>query len=206
MFQDLRYAIVMARRNVGFAAAALITLALGIGATTTLRRARAPAPPAPRFHRGRHAPRHAKDAGERGVVRQYLGGPAVGRQFADLFADDRNTRTEIVGIVGNVLKDGNDRWRRELGIRAAIGADGLDLVRVVLRESLGATVIGVGVGLLVASWLTQFMRATLFGVAPLDTVAFAAAPLVLTAAAALACIYPAYRAASTDPAVALRAD
>jgi ABC-type lipoprotein release transport system permease subunit len=47
---------------------------------------------------------------------------------------------------------------------------------------------------------------TLFGVTPLDGIAFAAAPLVLIAAATLACAYPAFRAASTDPALALRAE
>ena len=96
--------------------------------------------------------------------------------------------------------------RREFGIRAAIGASRFDLVRLVLRDGVSLTVTGVGIGLLLSSRLTQFMRATLFGVTPLDRMAFAAAPIVLIAVAMLACAYPAFRAASTDPAFALRAE
>jgi putative ABC transport system permease protein len=76
----------------------------------------------------------------------------------------------------------------------------------VLREGASVTAVGVAIGLLLSSWLTQFMRAILFGVAPLDRVAFAAAALVLSAVAMLACLHPALRAASTDPALALRAE
>jgi putative ABC transport system permease protein len=96
--------------------------------------------------------------------------------------------------------------QREFGIRAAIGASRFDLVQLVLGEGLGLTVAGVGIGLLCCTWLTPFMRATLFGVSPLDGTVFVAAPLVLIAVATLACVYPAIRAASTDPAVALRVD
>jgi ABC-type lipoprotein release transport system permease subunit len=50
------------------------------------------------------------------------------------------------------------------------------------------------------------MRGALFGVAPLDTLSFAAAPIVHLVVAAVACVLPASRAASTDPAQALRID
>jgi putative ABC transport system permease protein len=238
-------------------------------------------------------------------ARQYLAGSSVGRQFGDMFPDDKGTRTEIVGVVGDVLKDGNDRShqpeiyfvqgsptrridfdakilvrttgdpaglaplfrdmaretdraavveltpladlvarsvdqprfsmlilmifaalalvlasvglygvvsytvaqrRRELGIRAAIGARRVDLVALVIREGLSATVVGIGIGLLIAIGVTRFMGAILFGVTPLDGVAFASAPLVLIAVATLACARPALRAASTDPALALRSE
>jgi predicted lysophospholipase L1 biosynthesis ABC-type transport system permease subunit len=239
-------------------------------------------------------------------VRQYLVGAAVGRQFGDLYREDKGTTTEIIGVVGNVLKDGNDRQpqpeiyflhgsatlriqgavnilvrttgdpaglaplvrsivreadraavveqvspladllarsvdqprfamtvlatfaalalalasvglygvlsfsvaqrRRELGIRAAIGAARSDLVALVLREGLSVTLVGVAAGVVAATWLTQFMQGILFGVTPLDATAFAAAPLVLLTVATLACLLPAFRAASTNPALALRAE
>jgi ABC-type antimicrobial peptide transport system permease subunit len=110
-----------------------------------------------------------------------------------------------VGVYGVVSHSVAER-RRELGIHAAIGASRLDLVRLVLHDGLSVTVAGVGIGLLVSSWLTPFMRATLFGVTPLDRAAFVAAPIVLIAVATLACASPAIRAASTDPAIALRAE
>ncbi|PYR87791.1 MAG: hypothetical protein DMF84_30685 [Acidobacteria bacterium] len=110
-----------------------------------------------------------------------------------------------VGLYG-VISHTVVQRRREFGIRAAIGASRFDLVRLVLRDGVSLTVTGVGIGLLLSSRLTQFMRATLFGVTPLDRMAFAAAPIVLIAVAMLACAYPAFRAASTDPAFALRAE
>jgi putative ABC transport system permease protein len=110
-----------------------------------------------------------------------------------------------VGL-GGVIAQTVVQRRREFGIRVAIGAGRLDIIRLVLREGLAVTTVGAATGLTIASWLTHYMRATLFGVTPLDGVAFAAAPLFVIGAAMLACAYPAFRAASTDPAVALRAE
>jgi putative ABC transport system permease protein len=75
---------------------------------------------------------------------------------------------------------------------------------LVVREGLGATVAGLGAGLLAAVFLTRLMRSVLFGVDPLDVFAFAAAPLVLIPIAVIACLLPASRAAQTDPIEALR--
>ncbi|HMF61498.1 MAG TPA: FtsX-like permease family protein, partial [Vicinamibacterales bacterium] len=110
-----------------------------------------------------------------------------------------------VGLYGVVSYSVAQR-RRELGIRAAIGARKVDLVFLVLREGLRATVLGIGIGLLISMGVTRFMGAILFGVTPLDGVAFASGPLVLIAVATLACALPALRAASTDPALALRSE
>jgi predicted permease len=239
-------------------------------------------------------------------VRQYLEGPVVGRQFSNLNSADNDTKTEIIGVVGNVLKDGNARGpqpeiyfvhgsparriessvnlvirttgeathlaslvrnivreadsaavvervtpladlvarsveqprfsvmvvamfavlalvlaslgiygvvsysvaqrRREFGIRAAIGAGRPDLVRLVLREGLGATAAGGAIGLVTSFWLMRFMRAILFGITPWDPVSFAVAPALLIAVTTAACLRPALRAASTDPALALRGE
>ena len=109
-----------------------------------------------------------------------------------------------VGLYG-VLSYGVSQRVRELGIRAALGARRIDLVRLVLLEGLSVTFVGLGVGGLVASFVTRLMQDLLFGVTPLDPITFAAAPAILTVAAVAACLGPALRAASTDPATTLRA-
>jgi ABC-type antimicrobial peptide transport system permease subunit len=230
----------------------------------------------------------------------------IGRRFKNLYNDDKNVITEIVGVVGNVLKDGHDRQpqpeiyfvhgsptkrmidfanilvrtmdeptplartlrgliheadstaivervapltelvsasveqprfattvvgtfaalalalasvglygvlsygvaerRRELAVRAALGARRADLVRLVLREGLAVTVAGAALGLVASTGLTRWMQGVLFGVTPLDAVSFALAPTVLLPVAVAACLVPARRAGATEPAVLLRGD
>jgi putative ABC transport system permease protein len=108
-----------------------------------------------------------------------------------------------VGLFG-VLSYTVAERRRELGIRAAVGAHRGQLIALVMREGLLVTAIGIGVGLLGAAALTRFMQSVLFGVTPLDPWSFAAGPLLLIPIAALACLGPALRAASADPATVLR--
>ncbi|MPY90763.1 MAG: FtsX-like permease family protein [Luteitalea sp.] len=109
------------------------------------------------------------------------------------------------GLYG-VLSYNIAQRRREIGVRAALGATRGDLVRMVLREGLTVTVIGLVVGVVVAAFATRAMASVLFGVTPLDHVAFAVAPLLLLVVACIACLIPARRAAGIDPADALRAE
>ncbi|MGH7635491.1 MAG: FtsX-like permease family protein, partial [Gemmatimonadaceae bacterium] len=110
-----------------------------------------------------------------------------------------------VGLYG-VLSYSVSQRRRELGVRAALGAGKSDLVRLVIREGLGAAGLGLALGLAAAAALTRLMQSVLFGVAPLDPLSFGAAPLVLALVALLACLVPARRAASIDPAEVLRCE
>jgi predicted permease len=96
--------------------------------------------------------------------------------------------------------------RRELGVRAALGATRRDLVSLVLRQGLGFTAAGLVIGLAGALGLARFMSDLLFGVAPTDALAFSLAPLPLLIAAGAACLVPARRAADADPAEVLRID
>jgi putative ABC transport system permease protein len=237
-------------------------------------------------------------------VRRYLRGTVVGRRFERQYGDEGVIPTEIVGVVGNVLKDGHDQAvepeiyyahgavpfslanyfsiairtygdpgavagsfrelaasidrgavvervdrledrvsasmaqprfattvlallaalglalasvglfavlsytvsqrRRELGVRAALGAGRSRILRLVLRQGLTVTMLGLALGLLVSAGLTRFLEGLLFGVTPLDTLSFVLAPVVLLPAAALASLVPALRAATVDPAVVLR--
>lgn len=96
--------------------------------------------------------------------------------------------------------------RREIGVRAALGAERRDLIALVVRQGLGVTVIGLAVGIAAAALLTRLMEKLLFGVEPLDPLSFAVAPAVLLVVALAACAVPALRAARVEPGVALRAD
>ena len=109
----------------------------------------------------------------------------------------------VVGLYG-VLSYSVSQRVCELAIRAALGAQRADLVYLVLREGLSVTFAGIALGVLGAGLFTRLMQDLLFGVTPLDPVAFTAAPGVLIVASFGACLGPALRAASTDPATTLR--
>jgi len=109
------------------------------------------------------------------------------------------------GLYG-VLSYSVSHRRREIGIRGALGARRSDLLSLVLRQGLTLTLGGLALGLLAAALVTRLLAGLLFGVTPLDPAAFAAAPALLLPIAALACLIPARRAASVDPAEALRSE
>ena len=110
-----------------------------------------------------------------------------------------------VGLYG-VLSYGVQQRRREMGVRAALGAERGQLVRLVLGRGLGVTAIGLALGLVASVATTRTLAGMLFGVTPLDPLAFIAAPLLLIPVAAAACLVPALRAASVDPSEALRCE
>jgi len=111
----------------------------------------------------------------------------------------------LVGIYGVTAYAVTQRTR-ELGIRMALGARGVDVVGLLMRESLRRVAVGVGLGLLAALGVTRALSAMLYEVAPRDAVTFAATALLLIAVALLATWLPARRATKVDPMVALRTE
>ncbi|HKX27086.1 MAG TPA: ABC transporter permease, partial [Blastocatellia bacterium] len=92
----------------------------------------------------------------------------------------------------------------EIGIRLVLGADRADVLRLILKEGMKLTSIGITLGLIAALGLTQLMKSLMFGISPLDPVTFGSVSALLTLVSLLASYLPARRAARTSPIVALR--
>jgi predicted permease len=92
----------------------------------------------------------------------------------------------------------------EIGIRMALGARRLDVVRLVLKNGMSLTLVGIALGLLGAFGLTRLIRGLLFDVTPTDPLTFIVVPLVLCVVALFACYLPARRATKVDALVALK--
>lgn len=96
------------------------------------------------------------------------------------------------------------RRTREIGIRMALGADARSTLQMILGEGLKVTLVGVGVGMLLAIGLGRALAGFLFDVQGLDPLVLGAAPVVLALVALFACYVPARRAELVDPTIALR--
>jgi predicted permease len=94
----------------------------------------------------------------------------------------------------------------EVGVRLAIGARPVDIVRLVLREGLGLGLAGVGIGIIASLFAAGALRSLLFEVAPRDPASLAACSAVLLLATLGAAWLPARRASRVDPIKALRAE
>jgi putative ABC transport system permease protein len=108
-----------------------------------------------------------------------------------------------VGIYG-VLGYSVMRRTHEIGIRMALGAGPREMVRLVLMEGTRLAILGLIIGAIAATVMTQFLKSLLFGITATDPLTFLAVAILLFSLALLACYLPARRAALVDPIVALR--
>jgi putative ABC transport system permease protein len=108
-----------------------------------------------------------------------------------------------IGVYGVIAYAVTERTR-EIGIRMAIGAQGRDVLRLMMKSGVSAVTAGVGLGLAGSFALTRVMSSLLYGVSATDPVTFATITGLVTAVALTACFIPARQATRVDPIAALR--
>lgn len=110
-----------------------------------------------------------------------------------------------LGLYG-VLSSRVAERTREMGIRAALGATRPEIVRMVVRQGMGLSTVGIVIGVVAAMLASRALASLLFGVSGLDPLTYAAVAALFLMVAGLACWVPARRAAKVDPLRSLAAE
>src|SRR5262249_43684335 len=109
------------------------------------------------------------------------------------------------GIFG-VLSGSVTERVREIGVRLALGASPTNILRLILRQGLALTALGVIIGLAGAVLASRAVVTLLFGISRLDPMTYFCVVALLAGVSMVACWVPAWRAARVDPAITLRAE
>ena len=108
----------------------------------------------------------------------------------------------IVGVVGHSVA----QRTHEIGIRMALGAGTVDVLRLMVNSNMAWVMMGLAVGIAGTAGLTRLLSGMLYEVRPLDPVVLGGVSLLLAAVALIASYLPARRASKIDPIAALRCD
>ena len=109
----------------------------------------------------------------------------------------------VIGIY-SVMSYTVSQHTREIGIRMALGAQSMDVLKLVIGQGMSLTIVGIVIGVAGAFGLTRLMETLLYSVKPTDPLTFTLVSALLIAVALLACYIPARRATRVDPMIALR--
>jgi ABC-type antimicrobial peptide transport system permease subunit len=133
---------------------------------------------------------------------------AADRRFALLLFQAFGLVALVLAGVGtySLLSGSVAERTREIGVRSALGASRSDILVLVVRQGMTPASIGVVLGLCGAMIASRSLDSLLFGVTRYDMATYIAVGLLLAAVSAIACAFPAWRAACIRPSVALRAD
>lgn len=114
----------------------------------------------------------------------------------------------LVAAVGlySVMSYTAAQRNHEMGVRMALGAEGADILRLILRAGMWTAGAGVAIGTVIALAGGRFLEPMLFETSARDGTVFSAVALCLLAVALVASVVPAWRATRVDPVVALRAE
>jgi putative ABC transport system permease protein len=111
----------------------------------------------------------------------------------------------VIGLYG-VISYLVAQRSREFGIRLALGARPAGVLSLVMRRASALVALGLVLGVIGASTITEVLRSALYGVTPQDAKTFVTGAVLLAAVALAAAAFPALRAAKVDPAQTLRAE
>lgn len=142
------------------------------------------------------------------TLEQLLGTSVAPRKFNMLLLAIFASVALILAAIGlyGVMSYSVSWQTHEIGIRMALGANRGDVLRLVVRQGMKMTLIGLGLGLVGAFLLSRVLIGMLYGISPTDPLTFTGVSIVLLVVALLACLIPARRATRVDPIVALRAE
>jgi ABC-type antimicrobial peptide transport system permease subunit len=110
-----------------------------------------------------------------------------------------------VGLYG-VVSYLTAQRKRELAVRMAVGATGAGIARLVLHEGIRRAAAGLLAGLVLSAWAARALTSMLHGVGPLDAATYLSVAALMGAVVSTATVVPAWRAARTDPTLALKQD
>lgn len=133
---------------------------------------------------------------------------AAERRFALILFEAFGLAALVLAAIGTygLLSGSVTERTREIGVRSALGASRRQILTLILRQGLTLTSFGVAIGLLGALAASRALVTLLFSVTRLDPITYAGVVALLLCVSAIACWFPAWRAARLDPSATLRAD